>query len=409
MDKIGCGHNNLEKINNIYICKDCSLIRVIELNNNKKLLLSKCNDYNIKNEINIFQLTKNAINFYNNYQIKSDNKKLDNIFTKNSSLYLKYRIKLINHIYNLCSEIKSTYECFFLSVLLLDILIYKLKYQITNYQLDLFSTICFIISKKFVEKDKFKLEDYNSYLTICHSPQKFINSKDLIISEIEILKILNYDLNIPSSYTILKYMFICGIIIENENDLINYVNIYDECLDLLSFCNNNNEIGFNFNPVIIVFSIIYIIRKKYKLNNTDTLNLFSVFNIKFCQIKECVKLISNLYFDENDKKSTHIINNKKIIRKSFSQKKINGKKVEKRFLTPNKYINFNFSKNYYIMSIKIYKNEKNRIKEDKWFFRNSYRKRKITKINIKNSSIIGNNINYSINGNDFLISNQILR
>ena len=409
MDKIGCGHNNLEKINNIYICKDCSLIRMIELNNNKKLLLSKCNDYNIKNEINIFQLTKNAINFYNNYQIKSDNKKLDNIFTKNSSLYLKYRIKLINHIYNLCSEIKSTYECFFLSVLLLDILIYKLKYQITNYQLDLLSTICFIISKKFVEKDKFKLEDYNSYLTICHSPQKFINSKDLIISEIEILKILNYDLNIPSSYTILKYMFICGIIIENENDLINYVNIYDECLDLLSFCNNNNEIGFNFNPVIIVFSIIYIIRKKYKLNNTDTLNLFSVFNIKFCQIKECVKLISNLYFDENDKKSTHIINNKKIIRKSFSQKRINGKKVEKRFLTPNKYINFNFSKNYYIMSIKIYKNEKNRIKEDKWFFRNSYRKRKITKINIKNSSIIGNNINYSINGNDFLISNQILR
>ena len=410
MDKIGCGHNNLEKINNnIYICKDCSLIRMIELNNNKKLLLTKCNDYNIKNEINIFQLTKNAINFYNNYQIKSDNKKLDNIFTKNSSLYLKYRIKLINHIYNLCSEIKSTYECFFLSVLLLDILIYKLKYQITNYQLDLFSTICFIISKKFVEKDKFKLEDYNSYLTICHSPQKFINSKDLIISEIEILKILNYDLNIPSSYTILKYMFICGIIFENENDLINYVNIYDECLDLLSFCNNNNEIGFNFNPVIIVFSIIYIIRKKYKLNNTDTLNLFSIFNIKFCQIKECVKLISNLYFDENDKKSTHIINNKKIIIKTFSQKRINGKKVEKRFLTPNKYINFNFSKNYYIMSIKIYKNEKNRIKEDKWFFRNSYRKRKITKINIKNSSIIGNNIDYSINGNDFLISNQILR
>ena len=205
------------------------------------------------------------------------------------------------------------------------------------------------------------------------------------------------------------YMFLCGIIFDNEIDSINYVNIYDECLDLLSFCNNNNEIGFNFNPVIIVFSIIYIIRKKYKLNNTDTLNLFSVFNIKFCQIKECVKLISNLYFDENDKKSTHIINNKKIIRKSFSQKRIKGKKVEKRFLTPNKYINFNFSKNHYIMSIKIYKNEKNRIKEDKWFFRNSYRKRKITKISIKNSSIIGNNINYSINGNDFLISNQILR
>jgi len=417
MDKIECLHNNLEKINNIiYICKDCSLIRMIEINNdndkvnnNKKLLLSKSNYYNIKNEINIFQLSKNAINFYNNYQIKSDNKKLDNIFTKNSSLYLKYRTKLINHIYNLCSEIKTTYECYYLSVLLLDILIYKLDYEITNYQLDLFSTICFIISKKFVEKDKLKLENYNSYLTICHSPQKFINSKDLIISEIECLKTLKYDLNIPTSYTILQYMFICGIIFENEINFINYSNIYDECLDLLSLCTNNNEIGFNFNPVILVFSIIYIIRKKYKLKNTDTLNLFSIFNIKFNQIKPCVKIISNLYFEKNNEKSNNNINNKKIIRKCFSQKKKDENKMEKRFFTPNKYINFNSSKNYYIMSIKVYKDEKNLIKEDKWFFRNSYRKRKIIKINIKNSAFIANNTNYSINRNDFLNHTQILR
>ena len=372
-------------------------------------MLSNWNDYNIKNEINIFQLTKNAINFYNNNKIKPDNKKLDNIFAKNSYLYLKYRTKLINHIYNLCSEIKSTYECYYLSILLLDILIYKLEYEITNYQLDLFSTICFILSKKFVEKDKLKLENYNSYLTICHSPQKFINSKDLFISEIECLKILKYDLIIPSSYTILQYMFVCGIIFENEIDLINHSNIYDECLNLLSFCNNNNEIGFNYNPVIIVFSLIYIIRKKYKLNIKDTLNLFSLFNIKFYQIKECQKLISNLYLDKNFEILNNNINNNQIIRKSFSQKIIDVKKEEKRLYTPNKYINFNFSKNYYIMSIKVYKSEKNWIKEDKWFFRNSYRKRKISKTILKNSSIIANNVNYSINGYDYLNHNQILR
>ena len=51
MDKKECEHNNLEKINNnnIYICQDCSLIRMIRFNNkendkyNSKLLQSKNN------------------------------------------------------------------------------------------------------------------------------------------------------------------------------------------------------------------------------------------------------------------------------------------------------------------------------------------------------------------------------
>ena len=130
--------NNNEKYNN---------------NNDTKLLVSKNNYYNIKNEINTFQLTKNAINFYNDYPIKSNNKELEKIYEQNSLVYLKYRKKLIEQIFNLCREIKATYECYYLSILLLDILIHKLNFIITNYQLDLFSTICFIISKKFVEKD----------------------------------------------------------------------------------------------------------------------------------------------------------------------------------------------------------------------------------------------------------------
>ncbi len=135
---------------------------------------------------------------------------------------------------------------------------HKLNYIISNYQLDLFSTICFIISKKFIEKDKMKAEKYNQYLTICHSPQKFINSKDLILSEIECLKLLKYNINIPTSFTIMKYMFICGIIFEEEISIKEYSKINEECLNLLLFCNNNNEIAFYYNPVLIVFSEINI-------------------------------------------------------------------------------------------------------------------------------------------------------
>ena len=418
MDKIECNHNNLEKLNNgIYICNDCSLIRMIKFNNNEKynnnndtkLLVSKNNYYNIKNEINTFQLTKNAINFYNDYPIKSNNKELENIYEQNSLVYLKYRKKLIEHIFNLCREIKATYECYYLSILLLDILIHKLNYIITNYQLDLFSTICFIISKKFVEKDNMKLEKYSSYLTICHSPQKFINSKDLIKSEIQCLKILKYRMNIPTSYTIMQYMFICGIIFENEIDSNNYTNIYDECLNLLSFCINNNEIGFNFNPTLIAFSIIYIIRKKFKLKSEDTFKLFYIYDIKFSQIKECVKLISNSYFDKTCSKLINKINDKKFIKKSFSQNRISENKIVKKYYTPEKYININFDKNYFLMNIKFYKKEKNWTKEDKWFFRNYNRKRKMSKISVQNSFNSSNNFNNSINGNDFLDRNENIR
>ena len=412
MEKIACDHQNLEKINdNIYICHNCSLIRMIKYKNNQqnnentKLLLSKSNYYyNIKNEINIFHLTKNIIDAKNDYY--PQNREKGEIFQKNKTLYLKFRNKLINHIHNLCSEINSTYDCFYLSLLLLDILIHKLNYIISNYQLDLFSTICFIISKKFIEKDKMKAEKYNQYLTICHSPQKFINSKDLILSEIECLKLLKYNINIPTSFTIMKYMFICGIIFEEEINIKEYSKINEECLNLLLFCNNNNEIAFYYNPVLIVFSVIYIIRKKYKFKFMDTLDLFSLFDIKFNQIKECVKLISKLYFNNNYLKSNNYIEKNINIKRSLSQNKKSANKNNKRFYTPSKCLNFNYDENYYIMRIRDYKYEKNINKEDDQFFRCFIRKRKLYDIGNKNSGANTNNINYSINGNVILDNNE---
>ena len=272
--------------------------------------------------------------------------------------------------------------------------------------MDLFSTICFIISKKFIEKDKMKAEKYNQYLTICHSPQKFINSKDLILSEIECLKLLKYKINIPTSFTIMKYMFICGIIFEEEINIKEYSKINEECLNLLLFCNNNNEIAFYYNPVLIVFSVIYIIRKKYKFKFMDTLDLFSLFDIKFNQIKECVKLISKLYFNNNYLKSNNYIEKNINIKRSLSQNKKSANKNNKRFYTPSKCLNFNYDENYYIMRIRDYKYEKNINKEDDQFFRCFIRKRKLYDIGNKNSGANTNNINYSINGNVILDNNE---
>ena len=306
-DNKTCNHDEFEKINNsLYICKKCSLFGIIKEKTpteTKIKLLSKPYNYNIYNEINIYYLIKNAVNFYINNPYHKKNESIKNI-----DLYLKYRKKLVKHTYNLCSGIKSTYECYYLSILLMDNVINNLDYIINNYQLDLINTICFIISKKFNEKDILKKETYNQYLTICHSPQKFINPNDLINIEVECLKILNYNLNLPTSLTLLKYIFICGIIFVNEIEENEIKKIYDKSLEILAFCVEQNEIYINFNPIQVSFGIIYLIRKKYNLKKNISKYFDDLFGIKFSYIKECVKVIDQLYYKENYNQKENIKN-----------------------------------------------------------------------------------------------------
>lgn len=339
-----CKHEELEKINNLlYICKSCSLFGIIEeitTTEEKIKLLSKPNNYNLKNEINIYEITKTSINYYlNKNELVIKNKKEKPI--KNLNLYIKYRKKLIKHIYNLCSSINTTYESYYLSITLMDNVINDLDNIISDYQLDAISTICFIISKKFNEKDKMKSESLKEYLTICHTPQKFIKPADLINYEVECLKILKYNLNVPTSLTILKYIFICGIVFVNEFSQKDIKQIYDECFKILNFCIEQNEIYILFNSVQVVFSIIYLIRKKYNLKKNITKYFNDLFDIKFCYLKDCIKIIENLYYKDNIKLDTNKINqniknnksiniepkfnlknnNIKLLKKNFSQKK----------------------------------------------------------------------------------------
>lgn len=308
MEEQICKHLELERINNLlFVCKNCSIIGLINEvtgTETKIKLLSKPLSYNIKNEINIYDITKNTINFYIN-----DEKEKKPIL--NLELYLKFRKKMVKHLFNLCMEINATYECYYLSILLMDNVVNNLDFVINNYQLDLIGTSCFIISKKFIEKDNLKKQSYSTFLTICYSPQKFIKSIDLIFAEIECLKIIKYNLNIPTSYTILNYLMICGYIFNNEFEIKEMDKIYDECLKILNFCVEQNEIYINYNPVQIVFGIIYLIRKRNNLKTNIIKYMNDLFNVKFSSIKECIKLISKLFYENNINTKDNAIHFKK--------------------------------------------------------------------------------------------------
>ena len=336
-DKKRCLHE-FEIINNsLYICKTCSLLGILNdktPNETKIKLFSKPYYYNIYNEINIYDIIKNAINYYKNKSELIINPEKNDKTIINLDLYLQFRKKLINHTYNLCTGIKSSYECYYLSIILMDNVINNLDYKINNYQLDLINTICFIISKKFNEKDLLKKESYNQYLTICHSPQKFINPNDLINMEIECLKILKYNLNIPTSLTILKYFFICGIIFVNEINETEIKKIYDKILEILSFCTEQNEIYIQFNPIQVVFGIIYLIRKQYNLKINIGKYFDELFGIKFRYIKECIKVIERLYYKDT-------VN---IRQKESNNQKYNNKNLDFKNDNNNIYNNINTTK-----------------------------------------------------------------
>ena len=432
-----CKHEELEKINNkLYICKNCSLFGIIkELTTTeaKIKLLSKPFNYNIKNEINIYDIAKNAIKYYiDNTKIKIDVKK-DDKYISNLELYLKFRKKLIKHIYNLCSGINTTYECYYLSIELMDNVINNLDYIIDNFQLDLISTACFIISKKFIEKDLLQKESYKDYLTICHSPQKFIKPVDLIFAEVECLKQLKYNLNISTSLSILKYIFVCGIIFTHEIEENEIKIIYDICFDILKYCIEQDEIYKNYNAVQLVFGIVYLVRKKYNLKKNISKYFYDIFDIKFSYIKECIKLIEKLYYKDNNNnqngknKILNLENNNKSINtennikneenkvyQHFSQKKdiipknyyfspiIKStifsipiiKNIEFGSATRLKALNLDdldkkSEDNIGIKSIIIVKNENkktNRNNKKYQFFRSSKHKRKEYSIDIKNCS-----------------------
>ena len=432
-----CKHEKLEKINNkLYICKNCSLfgiIKEITLTEEKIKLLSKPYNYNIKNEINLYDIVKTAVKYYNDKTKIIINEKIDNKYINNFELYLKFRKKLIKHMYNLCSGVNTTYECYYLSIELMDNVINNLDYIINNYQLDLISTACFIISKKFIEKDILKKESYKDYLTICHSPQKFIKPIDLIIAEVECLKNLKYNLNIPTSLAILKYIFVCGIIFINEIEQDKIKKIYDICFDILKNCVEQDEIYKNYNAVQLVFSIIYLVRKKYNLKKNISKYFYDIFDIKFSYIKECIRLIEKLYYKDNNKneningvnfnmennnKSINIVNNikseenktnqyfslkKDIIPKNYYFSPIIKSKIftipiikniEFGSATRLKVLNLDdldkkSEDNIVIKSIIIVKNEiknVNRSNKKNQFFRSSKYRRKECNIDIKNCS-----------------------
>ena len=224
-----------------------------------------CSTFIIKNkaslEITLMKTIKpNNIKFNTEYSsnlLWNENINNSNYTFINKKPYLKFRSTLIKNMKNMCSYFSLSLKTYFLSVEYLD-KICSLSHSFEINILKQISAFCLILASKFVE-NKQKASDIQAIL-------KNNISKNYKYDEIYVLQLLNYDLNLNTSYDILKDILYYGFVFDNENVNYNKLNLfYNNIMNILYMFSESNSF-INMSPKQIALSIIGYCRELLGLN-----------------------------------------------------------------------------------------------------------------------------------------------
>lgn len=190
-------------------------------------------------------------------------------FFINKKEYLKLRPSIIKSMKKICSFFSLSLKTYFLSVEYFD----KINSNSSSYNentLSQISLFCIILAAKFVENVKKALE--------VQSALKEKASKNYLVDEVFVLKLLDYDLNIYTSYDIFMDILYCGFIFENENFNYKQINLiyYNIQKILYTFSESNSYI--DMTPKQIAISMIAFSRELMNLN-PFTCNIQKIFMI----------------------------------------------------------------------------------------------------------------------------------
>ena len=219
----------------------------------------------------------------NKYEIKEENLqnlewlgkecKSDDFLGSNKKDYLKIRSKLIKNMKKIFSVFSLSLKTYFSSIAYLDKICFKLCVFNENTLIQI-SLFCIILATKFFEKKKKALE-VQTYL-------KENISKNYKFDEIYALQLLNYDLNVCTSYDILMDILYFGFVFENDE---------------FKNQNNLNVLYNNIPKILYIFS-----------ESNSYINMTSK-QIAICMIGFLRDLLGLIPFSENIRKIFMINNN----------------------------------------------------------------------------------------------------
>ena len=287
-----CHSNALFQIfNSIYYCLICSAFIITNTNSHEgKIKVIKPNNINQSTEIVPCPLwtseEKNEINSF-----------------INKKEYLKQRPLIIKYIKDIYNNFSLSLKTYFLSVEYLDKICAKISSFNLNYLFHV-CILCIILASKFNENAEKALE--------IQSKLKTNISKNYLADEIYVLKLLNYELNIHTSYDLLQDFLNYGFIFEGENFNYRKVNsIYSiPVKTLYIFSEINSYIDMSAKQSVLI--VIGFVRELFGLTpfNDNIKKIFSIKNEIFYNsgvkiIKKKIKIECNAKSnEENTKKFT---------------------------------------------------------------------------------------------------------
>ena len=218
------------------------------------------------------------------YQIVLNERKKNEINNSNiNRAYLNIRINGVEKIKYLCNKFELDEKIFHSSIYLMDFL--YVQKEISDDILKI-SFCCFILCLKFYE---------NGNKTQYIIKKIFDNEEEkkiYIFLEQKILFLIEYNMCFWTTYDILSFLLENGITFSYEKDFLLKNNINVNQLNLNCFLQLNRLVEkkfyLKFNPIDLAFSIIFLIREKYVLD--DLILLFEeIYGIQID--KKCLEFL----------------------------------------------------------------------------------------------------------------------
>lgn len=216
-----------------------------------------------------FKFTKKSfaelLEIYNNYSAKEKT-----IFNYPAEL-LTQRNTIVNWLIFLCNKFSFKLETFYRSITLFDLYVSKafLNKQFSFYEIKLTSIACLSLATK-LEEINCNFIQFFTENVLNSQNEEIYSKKDLVLKEIEILKVLNFKTNQSTSFQFLTvYQQICFNVLGDCEEFKQIVKLTNSTLD--SFILNNQSVTYSpkylalisFNQVISALSQIVYISPKF--------------------------------------------------------------------------------------------------------------------------------------------------
>ena len=193
--------------------------------------------------------------------------------TNISTFYCETRSNIITSLLKHSKIYDYSKSTFYLALSYLDKLL-PTKHHLSPKTTELYVINSLLLAAKFREVS---IYEPNFSRFTCDNGEYQINEEEILENEIELLKELNYELNVITAYDVLQMLLYNGIVyddeIDKENDNVNKIYEYAEELFKLLY-NDINVIGFDVREVAI--NVVCLTRKYFDLkkNGFDLIKRF---------------------------------------------------------------------------------------------------------------------------------------